>query len=42
MTDAKSLLLIDDEQAEVRELNVLREQSVCANENVNLPGFDSL
>jgi hypothetical protein len=40
--DAEALLLVDDEQAEVLELDVLREQAVRADDDVDLAGFGLL
>ena len=38
VADAEPLLLVDDEQAEVAELHVLREQPVRADDDVDLAG----
>ena len=38
MGDAEALLLVDDQQAEVAELHVLREQAVRADDDVDLAG----
>ena len=42
MADAKALLFVDDQQAEVGELHVFREQPVGADQDVDLAGFDFL
>ena len=38
---AEALLLIDDQQAEILELDVLRQQAMGADENVDFAGLDA-
>ena len=40
--DAETLLLVDDEQAEIPELHVLREQPVRADDDFDLAGLQIL
>ena len=42
VADAEALLLVDDQQAEVLKLDVLREDAVGADEDVDLAGLDFL
>ncbi len=39
--DAEALLLVDDEQPEILELHVLRQQAVRADDDVDLAGGDA-
>jgi len=40
VSDTETLLFIDDEQAEILELDVFGEESMSADDDVNLAGFD--
>ena len=42
MRDAEALLLVDDQQAEIAELDVLRQQPVRADEDLDLAGLEIL
>ena len=40
--DAEALLLVDDQQAEIAELHVLRQQAMRADDDLDLAGFEIL
>ena len=39
VTDAEALFFVDDQQAQVGELHVLREHAMRADQHIDLPGF---
>ena len=39
MFDAKTLLFIDDEQAQVAKLNVLAQYKMCSDQYIDLESF---